>query len=82
MKKLTYPFRALLYLIIERSRIILCHNFGGHRFIGPDGYGVAGCTRCFQFKESQITNKKILEVFKERELLRMGFFENLPKEKS
>jgi hypothetical protein len=71
--------RALLYLIIERSRIIICEIFhGGHDFSGPDGYDVAGCTRCFHFKESKITNKRILEVFKEREALGLGFFEDLP----
>lgn len=74
--------KALIYLIIERSRIIICHRLlGGHRFTGPKGYGVSACTRCFQFEESTITNKKILEVFEEREKAGMKFFECLPKEK-
>lgn len=70
--------KALLFLTIEKIRIVLCPILhSGHNFVGPEGYGVAGCTRCFQFKENQITNKKILEVFEEREKLGIRFFEHL-----
>ena len=70
--------KSLLYLIIERSRIILCPIiFRNHKFTGPKGYGVSGCTRCLQMEEEPTTNKKILEVFEERETAGLKFFENV-----